>query len=275
MRRHAGMSTASPSASRIASRARCRRRATCASRRARRVRHAARSIGLRQDDDAADDRRLRDSPTRVASASATTTSRDCRSTSATSASCSRTTPCFRTCPCSRTSPMDCRCAGSRATDVTASVGEVLALVGLAGYEQQFSSAAFRRRAAERRAGARDRHQAARAAVRRAVVQPRRETARADAQRHPRPAAAAGDHDDLRHPRPGRSDGRFRPHRRHEPGQHRAGRHGRGSLSSPRIANSSRRSSDASTCCAGSVVAIARRRRIGRRTGRAVQGARRR
>ena len=93
--------------------------------------------GLRQDDDAADDRRLRDSPTKVASVSAATTSRACPPISATSASCSRTTRCFRTCRCSRTSPMACRCAASRRDDVGADVGEVLALVGLAGYEQQF------------------------------------------------------------------------------------------------------------------------------------------
>ena len=68
--------------------------------------------------------------------------------------------------------------------------EVLALVGLAGYEQQFSQPALRRRAAARRARARHRHPAARAAVRRAAVEPRRQAARADAHRDPRPAAPA-------------------------------------------------------------------------------------
>ena len=64
--------------------------------------------------------------------------RPSRPTSATSASCSRTTRCFRTCRSSRTSPTACACAASPAAEIAQRVGEVLALVGLAGYEQQFS-----------------------------------------------------------------------------------------------------------------------------------------
>ena len=56
----------------------------------------ARSVGVRQDHHAADDRRVRDARPRARSCSRATTSRGCRRTSATSTRCSSSTPCSRT-----------------------------------------------------------------------------------------------------------------------------------------------------------------------------------
>ncbi len=60
-------------------------------------------------------------------------------------------------------------------------------------------------------------------VRRAVVEPRRQAPRADADRDPRTAPAAEDHDGLRHPRPDRGDDHGRPDRRDAGRKYRAGR----------------------------------------------------
>ena len=71
---------------------------------ARRVLLDARTVGLRQDDDAADDRRLRAADAPGASRSRARTSRASRRTSATSTRSSSTTRSSRTCRCSTTSP---------------------------------------------------------------------------------------------------------------------------------------------------------------------------
>ncbi len=101
-----------------------------------------------------------------------------RPTSATSASCSRTTRCFRTCRCSRTSPTACGCRRRPADEIAARRrARCWSWSGSRGYERQHAARAVRRPAAARRAGARHRHPAARAAVRRAAVESRREAAR--------------------------------------------------------------------------------------------------
>jgi ABC-type ATPase involved in cell division len=131
-----------------------------------------------------------------------------------------------------------------AAEIAERVSEVLKLVGLAGYEHQFSSqlsGGEQQRVALARAIV---IRPARALVRRAAFEPRREAARADAHGDPRPAAPARDNHRLRHARPGRGDGRVRSHRRDEPGQRRAGRNRRRTSTTARAASSSRRSSAA-------------------------------
>ena len=165
---------------------RARRRAR---RQPRRVPDAPRAVGLRQDDDAADDRGLRDAGRGTHPLRRRRTSRASPPTGATSASCSRTMRCFRICRSSRTSPTACACAAI-ADDEIAHARRRSAGAGRArGLRAAVLRPALRRRAAAGRAGARDRHPAARAAVRRAAVEPRRQAARADAPRDPRPAAA--------------------------------------------------------------------------------------
>ena len=81
-----------------------RRRRRRPRRRPRRVLHAARAVGLGQDDDAAAHRRLRAARRGPRRARAARTSRAGRRSSATSTRSSRTTRCSRTCPSWTTSP---------------------------------------------------------------------------------------------------------------------------------------------------------------------------
>ena len=93
LERHAGHPDPRP---RQALRRRDRRRRGRPRHRAGRVLHDARPVRLGQDDDAADDRGLRDARTRARSSSPGATSRGCRPTTARSTPSSRTTRCFRT-----------------------------------------------------------------------------------------------------------------------------------------------------------------------------------
>ena len=99
-----------------------------------------------------------------------------------------------------------------AAEARKKVAETLALVNLAGLGSALSERAVRRPAAARRAralaGGRARHPAAR----RAAVQSRRQAARAHAHRAQGIAAAHRHHLRLRHPRPGRGAGAVRPDR---------------------------------------------------------------
>ena len=135
-------------------------------------------------------------------------------------------------------------AGARSR---ARVGEVLELVGLAGYERQFPQPALGRRAAARRAGARRRHPARACCC--STSRCRTSTPSCASQmreRDPRPAEAARHHHGLRHARPGRGDGGLRPHRRDEPAAASCRRARAEDLYyRPRDASSSRRSSAAS------------------------------
>ena len=74
-------------------------------------------VRLRQDHDAAHDRRLRDCRIRAASMSAATTSPTCRCTSATWAWCSSPMRCFRIARWPRTWPSACACAGAAGTEI--------------------------------------------------------------------------------------------------------------------------------------------------------------
>ena len=87
----------------------------------------------------------------------------------------------------------------------------------------------RRAAAARGARPRAGDPAERAAARRAAVQSRCQAARGHADRAAPDPAQARHHDDPRHPRSERGDVAVRPHRRHEPGAHRADRHAAGDL----------------------------------------------
>ena len=81
------------------------------------VLRAARPVGLRQDDDAADDRRLRGADRGPRSSSATRTSSGCRRTSATSTRSSRATRSSRTCRSRTTSPSGSSARASRRTQM--------------------------------------------------------------------------------------------------------------------------------------------------------------
>ena len=110
------------------------------------------------------------------------------------------------------------------------VTDVLALVGLASYEQQMPH--------QLSGGEQQRVALARAIV----IKPRvllfdeplsnldAKLRTSDARRDPRPAAPPRHHGGVRDARPGRGDGDLGPHRRDEQGRDRAGRHGGGALS---------------------------------------------
>ena len=85
-------------------------------------------------------------------------------------------------------------------------------------------AALGRPASARRHGPRDRAQARGVPVRRAALEPRRQAARADAHRDQAPARARAIDRHLCHPRPGRGDDARRPHRHHARRADRTGRH---------------------------------------------------
>ena len=102
----------------------------------------------------------------------------------------------------------------------------------AGQRAEVPGPALGRPAAAHRARARARHLARAAAARRAAVGARRARARAPAPGDPLAAAQARRDDDHGHARPGRGALGRRPHRRHEPGRDRAGRHADGDLPRP-------------------------------------------
>ncbi len=176
-----------------------------ARRRGRRVHGPGRSLGLRQVDPAADDRRARagDQGQRVdrrrrrdhARAAATATSRWS----------SRATRSTRTRPCARTSPSACAAARSPSREIAERVDRMAAMLGLGELMD--------RKPAALSGGQRQRVAMGRALVReprgvpdgRAALQPRREAAHEHARRARPPARAAADDHGLRHPRPGRGD----------------------------------------------------------------------
>ena len=200
--------------------------------RARRVLHAARPVGLRQDDDAADDRRLRgadrghDLPRRARRHRA----------AALQARRQHRLPELRALPAphrsSRTSPSASRRKGVDRAELRS-----------AGRRRRSSSSASpgtsKRKPRQLSGGQQQRvalaralvNQPARAAARRAARRARPEAAQADAARAEADPARGRDHLRLRHARPGGGDDDGRPDRGHEPRPDRAARRARPSSTS--------------------------------------------
>ena len=105
-------------------------------------------------------------------------------------------------------------------------------LGLDDLPRPQARAALGRSAAAGRARAGDRAPAAGVPDGRAAVEPRRQAARADARRAHRAAATPRGDDRVRHPRPGRGDDDGRPHRDHERGRAPAGRAAAGRVRAP-------------------------------------------
>ena len=108
------------------------------------------------------------------------------------------------------------------------VRQVAALAGPDRIPRPQARPALRRPAPARRHGARHDPRAEGLPLRRAALQSGRAAARRHARRNPQAASTARRHHAVRHARPGRGDDAGRPHRRHEQGRGRTGRHaGRG------------------------------------------------
>ena len=192
--------------------------------RARHARHAARPLRLRQDHDAAHDRRARDGergpdPHRRARRDPPVGRRPRRQ---------HGVPVLRAVPAHdgarerRLRPsVQGRSRKERGGD---GAWRSSALVGLSGLEQRVAVRTVGRAAAARRGGARAGAGAAGAAVRRAAVEPRRQAAPPRARGHPRTAAIPQPHRRLRDARPGGGAGRLRPHHRDVERPHRPDRH---------------------------------------------------
>ena len=190
-----------------------------------RVLHDGRPVRLRQDDDAAHDRRLRAPDERADRARRRRRRAACRRTSATSTRCSRATR------CSRTSTWPSNVAFGLKYQKLDEGGaapsgsrEALELVQLGELREAQAGPALRRPAAARRARARARAAAARAAARRAARRARRPAAQGPAGRAEGAAGRARDHLRLRHARPGGGAHDERPRRRDERRPRRAGGH---------------------------------------------------
>ena len=139
----------------------------------RRVLHAARPVGLRQDDDAAHDRRLRAARRAGGSCSTASTSRASRRTSATSTRSSRATRCSRTSTWPKNVAFGLKYQKLSKEERAKRVGEALELVQPDRVREAQGRPALGRPAAARRARARARAAAARAAARRAARRARR------------------------------------------------------------------------------------------------------
>ena len=181
----------------------------------RRVLLDARPVGLRQDDDAAHDRRLRAADARARSCWTARTWPTRRRTAARQ----HGVPELRALPAPdrvrqrrlRPAPPEDAEARSqaRASD------EALELVQMDRLREAQAGPALRRPAAARRAGPRPGAEAGGAAAGRAARRPRREAAQAAADRAEGAPAAGRHHVHLRDARPGRGADDERPHRRDE------------------------------------------------------------
>ena len=216
--------------------------------------------GLGEDDDAQDDRGVRDPRRGGDRAARDATSPGCRRTTARSTPSSRTTRSFRTCPSPRTSSTGCRVKKvakderRRRADGGARDGPPRRL------RRAEAGAALGRAAAAGGARPRDRQRAAGAASRRAPRSARPEAPPGDADRAQADPAGGRDHVRLRDPRPGGSAHDERPDRGVQPRPDRAGRPARGGVRASARASSSPGSSGSRTSSSGTVAAT----RCGRR-----------
>ena len=225
-----------------------RRRQRQLRRRGRRVLHAARPLRLRQDDAAADDRRLRPARQRARSSSTASTSTDTPAEKRPIHTVFQSYALFPHMTVAQNIAFPLRMAGKgRRRGRARRVREAIA----AGQARQAGAALSARavRRPEAAGGARPRagQPPAPAAARRAAGRARRQAARADADRADPPAARRRRHLRLRHPLAGRGAGAVAPDRGDEPRRDRAdGRAATSSTASRRTA-SSPTSSATSTC----------------------------
>ena len=198
-----------------------------------RVLHAARPERLRQDDDAAHDRRVRATRRR----SDPDRRRRRRRPARPQATDQHGLPELRAVPAperqARTSPTGSSARASTRPRAEQRVQAELERVGLWGEANRRPEPALRRPAAARRARPRRGQPAEGAAARRAARRARPEAPQGPADRAQADPAGDRDHVRLRHPRPGGGADDVRPDRGHEPRRGRAGRDPRGGLRAAR------------------------------------------
>ena len=211
-----------------------------------RVLLAARAVGLRQDDDAADGRGLRAADR----GRGVPRGRAGRDRAAVQAQRQHGVPELRAVRAPRrrraTSPSGSSAARSRRPEIETRVAEALELVQLRGRETRAPERALGRPAPARRARPRARQPARGAAARRAARRARPQAAQADAGGAQGDPARGRHHVPLRHPRPGGGAGDVRPHRGHGRRRGRAVRDARGGLRAARRSRSWRASSASRT-----------------------------
>ena len=187
-------------------------------------------VGLRQDDDAAHDRRLRAADRRARSGSRARTSRKVPPYKRNVNTVFQQYALFPHLTVVDNVAFGLAVQeGRRSRDRDSASREMLEVVRLADFARAQARAALRWPAAARRAGPGARQLPERAAARRAARRARPQAAPGDAARAEAHPARGRHHLRVRHPRPGRGAHDERPHRGDERGPGRADRHARGDL----------------------------------------------